>query len=405
MRLVVIGAGMAAAYFLQEIGSASVPLEITVIGDEEHACYNRVLLSSFLAGDSVASELQMLEDSTCKSTVRFVANTPVAGIDLHGRSVETDDGTRIPFDRLIIATGASVSKPDVACTAIKGVEEFRTLSDANKLRELASTGANAVVAGGGLLGLEAAHGLNALGFHTTVVHRQPWLLNRQLDNEGGAQLQRTLAASGLHFRLDAEVVELASENNQLTATVLKNGDVLPCELLLFATGIRPNIALAQSAGLEVDKGILIDTNMKTSAPGVFALGECSQLEEHCFGLAAPVREQAKVLAKELLGIAHAGFIVRHYPSQLKISGIEIYSAGDPAAEGQSLYLRDEEAGVYRHLVLRDDRLIAAVLVGDKRGGTWYSELIRKRSNVSAFRGALMFGRDASESMQLSAVAA
>ncbi|MEM8661552.1 MAG: FAD-dependent oxidoreductase, partial [Pseudomonadota bacterium] len=172
-----------------------------------------------------------------------------------------------------------------------------------------------------------------------------------------------------------------------------------------ATGIQPNIDLARAAGLDTASGILVDCNMKTSAPDVFALGECSQLGEQCFGLAAPVREQAKVLAKELTGVAHAGFFARNYPTQLKISGIEIFSAGDPSAEGESIYLRDEQTGIYRHLVLRDDRLVAAVLVGDKRGGTWYSELISKRINVSAFRGALMFGRSASESMQVAAVAA
>ncbi|MEM1154418.1 MAG: FAD-dependent oxidoreductase [Pseudomonadota bacterium] len=405
MRLLVIGAGMAAAYLLQELGAEAESFDITIVGDEDAACYNRVLLSSFLAGDSAADELQMLDDNACLSSVRFLEKTRVVAIDPQLRSVELDDGARLSYDQLVIATGASVAKPEVAHTTLKGVEAFRTLADANNLRARASAGAHAVVVGGGLLGLEAAHGLNALGFMTTVVHRQPRLMNRQLDDDGAVQLERTLSERGLHFRLGAEVVELKSEGDRLTAAVLQNGDVLPCELLLFATGIQPNIDLARLAGLDTANGILIDCNMKTSAPDVFALGECSQLEEHCFGLAAPVREQAKVLAKELVGAAHAGFFARNYPTQLKISGIEIFSAGDPGAAGESLYLRDEQRGIYRHLVLRDDRLVAAVLVGDKRGGTWYSELISKRINVSAFRGALMFGRSASESMQLAAVAA
>lgn len=405
MRLLVIGAGMAAAYLLQELGVEAEAFDITVIGDEETACYNRVLLSSFLAGDSAASELQMLDDSSYLSSVRFVAKSRVVALDPQAKSVSLQDGARLTYDQLVIATGASVAKPDVAQTTLEGVEEFRSLADANRLRAAASAGARAVVVGGGLLGLEAAHGLNALGYMTTVVHRRPWLMNRQLDDEGAAQLQRTLTGRGLKFRLNAEVVELQSQRGRVSAAVLQNGDGLPCELLLFATGIRPNIDLAKTANLDVDSGILINCNMKSSSPDVFALGECSQLGDQCFGLAAPVREQAKVLAKELLGVTHAGFFARNYPAQLKISGIEIFSAGNPQAEGDSLYLRDEQNGIYRRLVLREDRLVAAVLVGDRRGGTWYNELIRKRVNISAFRGALMFGPSASESMQVAAVAA
>ncbi|MEM8659248.1 MAG: FAD-dependent oxidoreductase, partial [Pseudomonadota bacterium] len=321
MRLLVIGAGMAAAYLLQELGVEAESFDITIVGDEDATCYNRVLLSSFLAGDSAADELQMLDDSACLGSVRFVEKTRVVAINPQVRSVELEGGAKLSYDQLVIATGASVAKPDVAHTTLDGVEAFRTLADANKLRARARAGAHAVVVGGGLLGLEAAHGLNALGFMTTVVHRQPRLMNRQLDDEGAAQLECTLASRGLHFRLSTEVVELKSEGGRVTAAVLQNGDVLPCELLLFATGIQPNIELARVAGLDTASGILVDCNMKTSAPDVFALGECSQLGEQCFGLAAPVREQAKVLAKELVGVAHAGFFARNYPAQLKISGI------------------------------------------------------------------------------------
>lgn len=404
-QLVVIGAGMAAAYLLQELRRADANVEITVIGEEANACYNRVLLSNLLAGDSAEADLQMLEPATNTSSVKFLLHTRVLSVDTAQRRVLTDRGQALSYDQLVFATGACVARPAHIDTGLRGVEQFRTLADARHLRELANSGGPAVVVGGGLLGLEAAHGLNTLGFTTTVVHRQAYLMNRQLDPEGARQLQRKLARNGIHFRLSDAVSALHSEAATLSGITLNSGETLPCKLLLLATGIVPTTALATAAGVAVQRGILIDGMMRTSVPGVFALGECSQLGADCFGLVAPIREQAQVLARELMGTATCHFSPGHSPTQLKISGIEIYSAGTIDNKDEQLVLRDDNAGIYRRLVVRDDRLVGAVLVGDKRGGSWYSELISSGVSIADFRSGLMFGREVSEALQPGAKAA
>lgn len=406
-RLVIVGAGMAAAHLLRELGRhpGAAQLAITVIGDEPEACYNRVLLSGVLAGDSAESDLPLLADCKLPPTLAFLCDTRVSAVDLQGCTVTTDSGRVLPFDQLVFATGASVARPPLAAADLAGVEVFRTLADARTLRQRARRGGAAVVVGGGLLGLEAAHGLNRLGFATTVVHRRDFLMNRQLDREGARQLQRDLENSGIRFRLGESIAALRSADGALTGVALAGGAGLPCELLVFATGIEPNAALAAAAGLAVERGILVDEYLRTTRSGVYALGECSQLGRHCFGLVAPIRGQASVLARELLGMPGEGFAIGHWPTQLKISGIDIYSAGELDADGEQLVLRDETGGCYRRLVLREGRLVGAVLVGDKRGGTWYSELIASGRDVSGVRSGLMFGREMCEALQATARAA
>ncbi|MBP6725240.1 MAG: NAD(P)/FAD-dependent oxidoreductase [Halioglobus sp.] len=404
-RLVIIGAGMAAAYLLQELHRDGAQLEITVVGEERDTCYNRVLLSSALAGDSTEADLRMLAAGTTPGSTRFMAGTRVESVVTSSRTLVTDRGLVLAYDLLVFATGASVARPAVADVTIPGVEQLRTLADARRLRGLAAGGGRAVVAGGGLLGLEAAHGLNALGIATTVVHRQSHLMNRQLDETGAGQLRADLHRSGIEFRLSDSVAALKTGLAGLTGVALASGETLPCSLLLCATGITPNAALAASAGLAVERGIRIDSHMRTSSKGVYALGECSQLGGHCFGLVAPIREQARVLAAQLLGKSGPAFSVGHYPTQLKISGIEIYSAGELDNGGDQLVLHDEHAGIYRRLVLRDGKLVGAVLVGDKRGGNWYGELIGRGTDVTALRPGLMFGREVSEARRSTARAA
>lgn len=404
-RLVVIGAGMAAAYLLQELQRGGAQLDITVVGEERDTCYNRVLLSSALAGERTEADLRMLAPATTPGSTTFIPGNRVESVDTCSRAVVTDRGLVLGYDLLVFATGASVARPVLAGDRIRGVEELRTLADARRLRDLAAGGGRAVVVGGGLLGLEAAHGLNALGVTTTVVHRQPRLMNRQLDEVGARQLQADLQRGGIDFRLSDAVATLVGGASGLTGVVLGSGATLPCSLLLFATGISPNAGLAASAGLEVERGIRIDSHMRTSASGVYALGECSQLGGHCFGLVAPIREQARVLAAELLGQGGPAFNPGHYPTQLKISGIEIYSAGELDTAGEQLVLHDEHAGIYRRLVLRDGKLVGAVLVGDKRGGTWYSELMGRGADISELRCGLLFGREVSEARRTAARAA
>jgi nitrite reductase (NADH) large subunit len=404
-RLVIIGAGMATAYLLQALGAHAAGLEITVIGEEAQACYNRVLLSGLLAGEHEEKDLLMLEQDSPAAPANFLTGTRVQAIDLEGRTLHTDCGRSLGYDQLVIATGACVDRPQLAGTRLPGVTQLRALDDARQLRATAADVGRAVIVGGGLLGLEAAYGLKLLGVATTVVHRRPYLMNRQLDAEGARALQARLENLGIDFRLGANISSLESRQRHLAGVRLDNGDNIPCELLLFATGITPNAGLAARAGLGVQRGVIVDEQMRTSDPRVSALGECSQFGEHCFGLVAPIREQAQVLARRLSAQPGPAFCLVDNPTQLKISGIDIYSAGDFDGAGEQLVLRDAAAGIYRRLVLREQRLVGAVLVGDKRGGTWYSELIRNGTDISEVRPGLMFGRDVSENIQQTARAA
>lgn len=404
-RLVIIGAGMATAYLLQELGERDHRMQVTVVGDEPELCYNRVMLSSLLSGDSTEADLDMLRDVDGVAGVRFMASTRVQSVDLEARTVVTTLGEQLAWDKLVFATGASVARPRLIDCTLAGVVEMRSLEDTRRLREQCQPGSRALVLGGGLLGLEAAHGLNLLGYETTVVHRNSYLMNRQLDAEGGHLLRHKMEASGIRFSLDANLQGVESSQGRVSAATLCGGYSLPCDLLVLATGISPNATLAQQAGLEVDRGVLVDDHLGTSSEHVYALGECSQLGQSCFGLVAPIRSQAAVLARRLVGTAGEGFAFEDWPTQLKISGIEIFSAGEPGAEGDEIVLRDAAAGVYRRLVLRQGCLVSAVLVGDKREGTWYRELIRQGSDVSQIRSTLMFGKEVSEAVRETAQAA
>lgn len=406
-RLLIIGAGMATAYLLQALHQHPHGFDVTVVGDEAEACYNRVLLSAVLADASQEQDLPLLNrDVTMSQHCQFITGVRIAQIDLQAGLASTASGSGIDFDRLVFACGASVPLPQISGIEATGVSVFRTLDDTRMLRKLARSQQRAVVVGAGLLGLEAAHGLNALGYDTTVLHRRQWPMNRQLDCRGGQQLQAELEARNISFCLGTTVAALRVQQHQLTGLTLDDGRNIDTDLLIFATGIVPAKELAESAGISCDRGIEVDAHMQTSAPGVYAIGECCQLDAHCFGLVAPIRQQAQVLCRSLLGIDGPAFSNQSYPTRLKISGIELYSAGehDVTSDEQNLVFHDSAAGVYRRLVIRGQRLAGAVLVGDTRGGNWYGELIRDNNDISTMRPGLMFGPEISTAMQSAAAA-
>ena len=401
-RVLIIGAGMATAYLLQALEQHRHGFDITVVGDEADACYNRVLLSGVLADDSQEQDLPLLNRSlTMAPHCHFKTGVRIVAIDLLAGRAKTACANSIDFDRLVFACGASVPMPKLSGIEATGVSVFRTLDDTRRLRRLASSQRRAVVVGAGLLGLEAAHGLNGLGYETTVLHRRQWPMNRQLDRRGGRQLQAELEARDIRFCLDTTVAALCVQQHRLTGLTLDDGRHIDTDLLIFATGIVPAKELAEDAGIRCDRGIEVNPHMQTSAPGIYAIGECCQLDEHCFGLVAPIRQQAQVLCRSLLGIDGDVFSIQSHPTRLKISGIDIYSAGehDIAADEQNLVFQDPAAGIYRRLVIRGQRLAGAVLVGDIRGGNWYGELIRDNSDISTMRPGLMFGPEISTAMQ------
>lgn len=396
-NILIIGAGMATAYLLQELEQLDQSLDVTVIGDERDCCYNRVLLSNLLAGETTEQELQMLPADRAPFA-KFIAGTKVVHVDTKNARVRCDHGPDQHYEQLVFATGSNVAKPALTEYDAEGIEVFRTLEDTRRLLATTDTSKKVTIVGGGLLGLEAAHGLNRLGHQTTVLHRNKWLMNRQLDEEGGKQLQRTLESQGIEVLLGDSISRVNSRESKVTGIELQSGNHIECETLLLATGIAPNKSLAEQAGMNTERGVLVDSRMRCSVPHTFAIGECSQLGNQCFGLVAPIRQQAKTLAGALTGKPRPPFEIEDWPTQLKISGVDIYRAGELDSHSEQLVLRDTTRGVYRRLVVKDEKLIGALLVGDKRGAAWYAELIRDGREITALRRGLMFGPEVAQAL-------
>lgn len=392
-RLLIIGAGMATAQLLQELVARGHGYCINVVGEEAGLPYNRVLLSSLLAGDKQPEDLELQNAAWYRQHgIRLHSGQRVLSVDTATRTATTGAGLRFAWDLLVFATGARPAVPAIDGLPGSGVLAFRSQADLDAIRACATAARRAVVLGGGLLGLEAAQGLNRLGLEVTLVHRQSRLLNRQLDADGAQLLQQQLEAKGLHFVLGRSPARLLRSKAQPQALELDDGSRLPCELLLYATGIVPNSELARSAGLQCAQGICVDAGMQSSQPQVYALGECCQHGERTYGLVAPVNAQAAVLAARLCGDTQAQYRHQEAPVQLKIAGIQVVSGGQLPipADSSSQVLSDAQRGVYRRLAFREGRLCSFVLVGDQRHARHYQQLLEQGSDLQELRAGLMF---------------
>lgn len=390
-RLVVVGAGMAAARLARELGERCPDrYAVTLLGAEAHPPYDRIGLSSLLAGERAADRLGLLS-ATELARLDLRLGETVAGIDRDARTVRLAGGRTLPYDRLVLATGSQAFRLPLPGGDLTGVLTFRDLADCERL--VAATGA-AVVIGGGLLGLEASYGLRRRGLDVTVLHLMPWLMERQLDREAGAVLRSRIEAMGVRVLLGASTETiLGDEDGRVRALRLKDGREIPTGLVVMAVGVRPETSLARAAGLECGRAVLVDDTLATSDPRVSAIGECAEHRSLVYGLVQPAYEQAAVLARRLAGEdAHYQGSVTY--TSLKVSGVPVFSAGEVADEapGESLLLRDLRLGIYKRLLLRNDRLVGAVLVGEVTDGAWYAELIRAGTDVAAMRDLLAFGR-------------
>jgi nitrite reductase [NAD(P)H] large subunit len=392
-RLVIVGAGMVAARLLGELAErCPARYRVTVLGAEPHPPYNRILLSPLLAGECAVADLD-LAGSCALEEVHFQLGDPVARIDRLRRVAVAQSGACYLYDKLVLATGASAVRPALAGIDRTGVFTFRDRNDAEALISASATARRAVVIGGGLLGLEAACGLARRGIAVTVVHLMDWLMERQLDAAAGALLRRSLEARGVTVIVAAETEAVLGET-RATAVRLKDGCILPADLVVFAIGVRPNVALARAAGLAVRRGIVVDDAMTTSDPSILALGECNEHRGSTYGLVAPLWEQTMVAAAQLAGESGQSYGGSLSATRLKVTGVELFSAGETeaAANGEEIVYQDPEAGIYRKLVLRDNRLVGAVLLGDARDSEWYVELIESAVDIRLLRSALVFGR-------------
>jgi nitrite reductase (NADH) large subunit len=392
--LVIVGNGMAAARLVDELVKTSLGrYAIAVIGEEPRLAYNRVLLSSVLAGETTSHDIEMKPANWWRDrgvTVKYGCR--VTEIDVGRNELKIPGDESIEYSRLVLATGSTPLRLNLPGVDLAGICTFRDSRDVDMLLALAARKRPVVVVGGGLLGLEAAYGLAKAGTPVTLLHLMDRLMERQLDLPAANLLKTLVERTGVEVLLNADTARIHGER-RVEGVELADGRRIAADAVVFAAGIRPSTSLASGSGLLVNRGVVVDDRLQTSAESIFALGECAEHRGICYGLVEPAYEQAHVLAQHLSGkaAAYRGSVVA---TNLKVSGVNVFSAGDfLGADGsEAILLSDIRRGTYKKLVLAEGRLIGAVLIGDTSDALWYLEMIRSRKPVASIRKEMMFGR-------------
>ncbi len=383
-QLLIAGNGMAAGRLVNELLRRDPDkYEITVIGNEPQGSYNRIMLSSVLASEqSRESVIQQDPGWYQQRGIRFLGGIHVNGIDPESKCVQLDNGTEKSYDELVIATGSAPARIAAKNQHLRAIHHFRTLADIQDIESSCTGAQKAVVIGGGLLGLEAAYGLAKKGLKVTLVHRSPWLLNRQLDSQAAGQLQQVMSAMDIDFCLENEVEAFIGQG-RVSAARMKTGEALECDLALIATGITPNIELAQHSDIKTERAIVVDELMRTSVPHVSALGECCEFSGEGFGLVEPIWQQCTTLADRLVYHKEARFSLQPIATKLKVSGVQVFSAGEHLTkpEHRQLLMQDPATPMYRKLLLEDQRIVGIVFFGDTRDGNWYFDLMQEKTQI------------------------
>lgn len=393
-HLVVIGNGMAGCRAVEELLARDPSrYRVTIFGAEPHVNYNRIMLSPVLAGEKTFEQI-VINDAAwyAQNAIELVAGDPVIAIDRTAKTVTARSGRVTSYDRLLIATGSDPFIIPVPGKDLPGVIGFRDMKDVDHMLAAAERGGDAVVIGGGLLGLEAAHGLSLRGMKVTVLHIMPTLMERQLDEAAGWLLKSALEARGQTILTGADTAEIVGSEH-VEGVRLKDGTLIPASLVVMAVGIRPSVALARDAGLAVGRGIQVDDHMVTSDPAILAVGECVEHDGNVYGLVAPLWDMCRALADGLTD-AHTGYRGSVTSTKLKVAGLDVFSAGDfSGGDGaEDIVLRDASRGIYKRVVVKDDRIVGAVLYGDTADGNWYFDLLKKGENVADIRDLLIFGQ-------------
>jgi nitrite reductase (NADH) large subunit len=392
--LVIVGNGMAAARLVDELAKVALGrYAIAVIGDEPRLAYNRVLLSSVLAGETTSQDIELRPAAWWRDRgVTLKYGCRATEIDMGRRELKIAGEESIQFSKLVLTTGSSALRLNVSGADLAGVHTFRDSRDVDLLLALAGHKKRVVVVGGGLLGLEAAYGLAKAGAPVTLVHLMDRLMERQLDSPAAALLKSLVELKGIEILLNANTARIHG-GTRVEGVELVDGRRIDADAVIFAAGIRPNVGLAKEAGISVNRGVVVDDHLQTGAPDVFAIGECAEHRGICYGLVEPAYEQARVLARHLAGTddSYAGSVVA---TNLKVSGVSVFSAGDfMGMEGsEQIVLSDINHGTYKKLVIAEGRLTGAVLIGDVGDALWYLELIRTRKPIASIRSDMMFGR-------------
>ncbi|WP_062114523.1 nitrite reductase large subunit NirB [Aureimonas sp. AU40] len=394
-KLVVVGNGMAPGRMLEHLFEAAPgAYEVTIFNAEPRVNYDRIMLSPVLSGEKQFEDIVIHGDGWyIQHGVTLYKGHRIVAIDRAAKTVTSDHGVTETYDHLVIATGSTPFIPPVPGHDLPGVLAYRDLDDVEAMILAAQSRAKAVVIGGGLLGLEAAAGLRAQGLEVTVLHLMPTLMERQLDPAAGFLLQRALEKRGIEVITSANTDSILGDG-KVEGVKLKDGRVIPATLVVMAVGIRPSAQLAKDAGLAVGRGIHVDDQLLTSDESISALGECVELDGRVYGLVAPLYQMAEIAARRLAGQPAPGFRHSDTPTKLKVTGINLYSVGDfaDAPDREEIVLRDASAGVYKRLVLQDNKILGAVLYGETADGGWFADLMKKGSDITEMRDTLIFGQ-------------
>ena len=390
--LVNIGAGMATGRALEQLLEADPSWDVTLFNSEPRGNYDRIMLSPVLAGDKSYEDIIIHDANWYEAkgvTCRF--GERVSQIDREAKTVTSQTGDVVSYDKLLLGTGSTPFMIPLPGHDLEGIIAYRDLEDTETMMSL-GYGNKVVVIGGGLLGLEAAAGMATRGVDVTVVHIMGHLMEHQLDEAAGYLLRKALVDKGITVMCQANSKEILGKDGRVRALMLDDGTELPCDLLVMAVGIRPNVALAKEAGLAVGKGIHVDDQMITSDADIMAVGECVEHDGAIFGLVAPLYDQAKVVAKTLIG-QDAAFVQKQLSTKLKVTGCDLFSAGD-FSEGkgrEDIVFRDPGRGVYRRLVIEENKIVGAVMYGDTADSSWFFRLMRDKTDISDMRETLIFG--------------
>lgn len=395
-KLVIIGNGMAGAKLLEELTANDHAYDITVFGNEPYGNYNRIMLSPLLAGEKTINDIMIFDRPWYEQhdiSLQAGEEKTVVSIDRLRKRVITKDGESTPYDRLVIATGSNPFMLPIEGADLDGVMSFRDIRDVENMISLSKRHKKAVVIGAGLLGLEAAMGLTDRGMDVTVIHNSGIPLNRQLDKEAGSLLQRALESRGLNFKMNASTQAIQG-HERIEKICFADGSELEADMVVMAIGIRPNIQLAQDCGLYCHNGIVVSDTLQTYDPSIYALGECIEHRGETFGLVAPLYDQAKVLANHLSEHGVAQFQTLPTATKLKVTGIHLFSVGNflGTDTSENIIYRHTQQGVYKKIVIDDNRIIGAVLYGDTQEGPFYHELLDQKMDIRPIRPYLMFGQ-------------
>jgi len=392
-RLVVVGNGMAGTACVEQVLKYAPRFAITMFGDETHVNYNRILLSSVLAGEKSSEEIVLNGlDWYQQNSIHLRLGVRITDVDPVAKTVTGDDGSVTLYDKLLLATGSSPLIPPIEGTKKPGVYVFRNLDDTRDLLDRAHQGARAVVIGGGLLGLEAARGLQVRGCEVTVVHLMDTLMERQLDPTGGSYLKSKMECMGVKVLLQRNTAAIVGES-KVEAVAFKDGSQIPADFVVIAAGIRPNVELGRKAGLRINRGIVVNDHLETSDPDIFAVGECVEHKAVCYGLVAPLLEQGRVLAATITGNKGPTYQGSVPAAKLKIMGVEVFSAGDfsESSPGNDIVrFEDAALGTYKKLILRDNRLVGVILVGETGDSHRYMDWLSTGADLGELRRQLLF---------------